>query len=461
MHLVPDILLYSLEDRRQLINEYYKAMEKLSPRLSRYVEDVQYAMETGMNSSVVSHLTYNLILAISKATNMLNTYEYIRSKYILDEEYDKEYDIWKDFLDKSDEIKKLINNIEDDYFDDDIDFLKFINDIIPPNLSNVEGLDLDESNCDMERIDLDPSQIIGYVEMASSVGAGLLKCLRQQMNNTECWLSNIKNAIYTDEEEGLNYDFIYKLNYNLYKKEYWPKDGQSFRNSVKELNHNKELTIEKLEQISYDERKNFYNSDTGRLWRDFSPNKKDLYFEAKRIGINEEQWRYMFKQICRFEAYDEWVEELRNPPESDEDKQKREKLLKANKVFNLEPSNSKHKVDILRLYYFIRDRFIAEKIFVYEWYALYYILRRVGVLTNCTTEDFVKQMNDEEWFAYIEKKCSANEINTYSFLNEKSPDVWDVMYKPTGNRASNKSVDNLKRKYTELEDNIDEIYVRE
>ena len=131
-------------------------------------------------------------------------------------------------------------------------------------------------------------------------------------------------------------------------------------------------------------------------------------------------------------------------------------------MFNLEPSKSKYKVDILLLYYFIRDRFITEKMFVYEWYALYYILRKFGVLTNCTTEDFVEQMNDEEWFANVNKKCSANEINTYNtFLTERSPESWDVKCKPEGNRASKNSIDNLIRKYSDLENTIDEIYIKE
>ena len=98
-----DILSYKLEDRRQVINEFYRTMEGLSPRLSRYVEDVQHAKEIGLNSSVVSHLTYNLVLTISKATRLLNTYEYIRSRYLLDDEYDKTYDIWKDFFNKANE----------------------------------------------------------------------------------------------------------------------------------------------------------------------------------------------------------------------------------------------------------------------------------------------------------------------------------------------------------------------
>ena len=186
-----------------------------------------------------------------------------------------------------------------------------------------------------------------------------------------------------------------------------------------------------------------------------------LAIEIKKSKLNEEQWKYFFQAIFELEEFDRWIEELRNPPESDEDKQKRERLLKSNKVFCLQPAKSKKNVDILLLYQFIETRFIAEKMFVYDWFALFYILKRTGVITTCTVEDFTKQMNDDEWFANAKKKCKANEINTYRFLLEKSPDVWDVKFKDLGNRATKKSIDNLSRKYSELEDTIDEIYVKE
>ena len=100
--------------------------------------------------------------------------------------------------------------------------------------------------------------------------------------------------------------------------------------------------------------------------------------------------------------------------------------------------------------------------FVYEWYALHYFLRREDLLLSSTIEDFEKQMNDDEWFGYVEKKCKANEINTYSFLNNKAPDVWDIKDKPKGtNKATKKAINNIFKKYSELEVTMDEIYTKE
>ena len=75
---------------------------------------------------------------------------------------------------------------------------------------------------------------------------------------------------------------------------------------------------------------------------------------------------------------------------------------------------------------------------------------------------FEKQMNDEEWFAGVDKKCSANEINTYGFLTKRSPDNWEIKYKPQGtNKATKKAIRNIYDKYSELVDTIDEIYIKE
>ena len=181
----------------------------------------------------------------------------------------------------------------------------------------------------------------------------------------------------------------------------------------------------------------------------------------KEQKLDDKQWKYFFQTIFELDEFDRWMEELRNPPESDENKQKRERLLKSNKIFCLKPAKLKKDVDILLLYQFIDTRFRAEKMFVYEWYALFYILKRIGVIITCTIEDFTKQMNDEEWFAHVEKKCKANEINNYTFLDNKSPETWSIKFSPKGNRATKKSIDKLLSKYSELEDCIDEIFIKD
>ena len=299
---LPDILDYSLEERREIIRRYYCETELLFPRLSRYVEDVQHAKDIGLNSSVVSNLTYNLLLTISKFTKKINNYEYIRCRYILDDEYDKAYEIWKTFSDNANRIKECINTIEDSYFDDDVNLQDFINEIIPPNLKNIhwEGMGVDPSSIVIESIDIDTRDLIVYLTMASSVGVGLLKCLRQKLNNTEVWLKSLKNGLYLDHEEYGDYEYTYLVNYNLYKKVYWPYDGANFRNSIEQLNFHRPVTALFLEQQYKDEMRQFVTNPVGRLWRDYHTNKKNLYIEAKRIKINEDQWKFYFRRTRIF-----------------------------------------------------------------------------------------------------------------------------------------------------------------
>lgn len=309
---LPDILHYSLEERREIIKRYYRETELLFPRLSRYVEDVQHAKDIGLNSSVVSNLTYNLLLTLSRFTKKLNTYEYIRCRYILDDEYDKAYEIWKTFSDNANRIKECINTIDDIYFDDEINLQDFINEIIPPNLNNIdwEGMGIDPSSVVMESIDIDTRELILYLTMASSVGVGLLKCLRQNLNNTEGWLESLKNGLYLDLEGYEDYEYTYLINYNLYKKVYWPYEGANFRNSIEQLNFHRPVTPIFIEQQYKDEMKQFVTNPVGRLWRDYHTNKKNLYIEAKRIKLNENQWKFYFMNICRFEEFEKWIVEL-------------------------------------------------------------------------------------------------------------------------------------------------------
>lgn len=440
-----DVLEFNLEGRKEFKKNHEEEMKYICSSLEHYYEDLIHAIEIDMSHSVASNLTYNMVLTLAKGLTSLTIYEYVQGAYMLDDDYNEVYDIWESIYDSNGKVIPLLTKLEEEnYFEEDIELETFINDIIPPHCEKAKGT---EKLLDFHR------------RVALKNGQSLSNSLICYLRHMEQWLSNIKIGIY--KGIGEDYDRIYAANYSLYKREYWPNDGRNFRSHIERHKPRFELlTPDYLAKLLWKEQIDFEHTEAGSLWRDYLEEKRELYFEAKRIKFNEEQWRYFFKQVCRFEEYENWIKELRNPPESAENKQKRERLLKTNRVFTLKPAKSKYDVDILLLYVFIRDRFITEKMFVYEWYALYYILRKVGVLTNCTTEDFVKQMNDEEWFANVDKKCSANEINTYGFLTDKSPDIWDVKFKPTGNRASKNSIDNIYRKYSDLDDTIDEIYVK-
>ena len=446
-------LFFDIEERSRIIADFDKNISYLFSSFKKYEEDVKFVLEHNLDVNIISRSTLNLTLVMQHLCESVSEYDYVIELYLMDDCYEKNRDLWSAFIDARQQMNSLFaklmeNNIFEVGTPSDSDVLKrmYYDDAVYNNNEKLSTTGIMQLN--REQVD----------EMN---GAELLICLDCLFQIFEDNLWELKNSAINRWEEGM--ESYYERNYLLYAIKYWPTQANNFRSHITRQRLRGKVDAIGLERLRQEAAHEFeYNTPSGKIWRDYSEDVTQMAIQMKEQRLDEKQWKYYFQRIFELEEYDRWIEELRNPPESDEDKQKRERLLKTNKVFNLEPSKSNYKVDILLLYYFIRDRFITEKMFVYEWYALYYSLRKFGVLTNCTTEDFVEQMNDEEWFANVNKKCSANEINTYNtFLTERSPESWDVKCKPEGNRASKNSIDNLIRKYSDLENTIDEIYIKE
>lgn len=427
------------------MTEFQSEMKHVISLVDHYHKEVKYILDNNLSSSAISHLTFSLASHLVRTVQNAKVYKKMVTLYLLDDCYDTNHEIFIKFKSVSEECLRVMVNIRElnvFSFDDDEK-----NDVTQ-NRFFIEGFSNDSFSLYELRKEIDLSQLNGMQ---------LLNVLYTAISAIANLLIDIKNnSIYFSIGE---FGLIFQANYRLFEKCYWPNLYNSFISL-----HNypyKDITVKSLKEILQEEIRQFTATPVGQLWRNYGNNDGEFALKLKNMNLSDVQWHFVFSNLVRFNEYKKWIYELENPPESDEDKQKRERLLKSNKVFNLRPAKSKCVVDILLLYQYIRDRFITEKMFVYEWYSLYYILKRNGIISNCTIEDFEKQMTDEEWFSDVEKKCSANEINNYGFLTEKSPDIWDVKFKPTGNRASKKSIENLSRKYSELEDTIDEIYIRE
>lgn len=453
-------LLFDLKERSRIIAEFDNDVAYMFSRLQKYEEDVKFVLDHNLDINIISRITLNLTLIMQQLCESVSRYDYVMEYYLMDDCYEKNRDLWSNFIDARQKMKKLFTNLhENNIFEVDT----------PDEVEVLQRSYYDDETYDRDEKVTETGMLqINQEEVDKMNGEELMICIDCLFQIFEDQLWELKNSAIERWIPGMKR--IYHFNYLIYAKYYWPKQVDNFRSHVARQRLRGKVDIIGLEKLRQELTHDFeYNSTGGKIWRDYSEDvtqmavhMKETFLKGKNNNEDEEQWWYFFKTVFELEEYDRWIEELRNPPESDEDKQKRERLLKTNKVFNLEPSKSKYKVDVLLLYYFIKDRFITEKMFVYEWYALYYILKRVGVIATCTIEDFEKQMNDEEWFAGVDKKCSANEINTYGFLTKRSPDNWDIKYKPQGtNKATKKAIRNIYDKYSELVDTIDEIYIKE
>lgn len=143
--------------------------------------------------------------------------------------------------------------------------------------------------------------------------------------------------------------------------------------------------------------------------------------------------------------------------EPDADKQKRQALIKTNKLLKLDGAPNDRKVDILKLYRFINKYFVGEIAHKYEWYALRRFLERNKLLIMCDNVEFAEHMNQEEWFGYAKKPCESNEMNIYNFLNSTPPDNWLEYDIPYGSRATKAALKSLYLRFRELEDNKAEL----
>ena len=137
--------------------------------------------------------------------------------------------------------------------------------------------------------------------------------------------------------------------------------------------------------------------------------------------------------------------------ETNEDAEKRKRLMATNTVIRSQTQSGKPTIDILKLYNYI-DRYFARDIsHKYEWYALRRFLERYNLLRECNNEQFAEQMNNEDWFGSLEKRCEANEMNYYNYLNTVHPDRWIETERQMGGRATPRSVSNIYKTYSNLE----------
>ncbi len=393
-----DVLEFSLEYRGDFIKEHNEEMEYICSSLNHYYDDITHAVDLELSHSVASHLTYNLVLTLAKGLTSLTIYEYMCGAYYLDEDYDSVYEIWKSVKNSAEKILPLVDKlINENYFDEDIEEEMFLSDILSPHCEKLKN---------KERL------LNLHRRVALKTGQSLIYTLICYLRHMEQWLSDLKNGIYKGIEE--DYDRVYQANYNLYKQEYWPNDGRNFRSHIENhIPHFEQLSADYLARRLWGEQQDFEHTETGVLWRDYFEDKKDLYFEAKRIKLDEEQWKYFFKSICRFEEYERWIDELRSP-QVNEDLQ----VIPAESDVNPQTDITQ------KIVAFFTDGTLKEE----EPSLLYFLLLAMWarrLLTNKEITAFVRMIGDVYPALYSDERTQEKVIMSLQNMNGKANQYFD------------------------------------
>lgn len=173
--------------------------------------------------------------------------------------------------------------------------------------------------------------------------------------------------------------------------------------------------------------------------------------DDKKPTVNQWAWILNYQPTIKEQHIHMGEKSAESKEETNADDEKRKKLMATNTVIRTQTKSGQLAIDILKLYNFIDRYFACEITYKYEWYALRRFLEKYNLLRVCDNEQFAGQMNNMEWFGSLEKRCEANEMNYYNYLNSVHPDKWIDTDIQMGSRATKRSVENIYKSYSNLE----------
>lgn len=287
----------NLETRREKMAQDVDELRHFCQQIARFPNDVKNVIEMHFSRAIISQLTYKIYAESFLVSHIILEYRYLNSQYLLGENYDEIYEVWNSYRENvSIMIKTIDGLVKTNFFSE--------NDYSDPSWHLIFK-ELYWKNLSIPMIKLEH-------ELSTMNGNGLLQMLSETLLVIRELVEKLKNDyLFIKEDE---FDTIYEANHLLYKRDYWPSEGRNFRQNV-ENNYlrNADNRIEELKRLLREEKNDFVHSQVGVIWRDFFVDKKELYQRMKNDGINEEQWKYFFLHICRFEEYEKWIEELQHP----------------------------------------------------------------------------------------------------------------------------------------------------
>lgn len=300
-------LFYGLEDRHRIISTFDKDMENMFRWINHYEEDIKFILERKLDVSIIQRMTLNLALVMQRFCESLDDYEYAIERYLLDDRYEKNHDVWAAFVDTNMKLEDLFDRL-----------LK----------NNVFEVD------DPDEINVCSRAFYGYVEYDSDGaiifddnryqlwldvvermnGAELIICVKRLLQYFNERFGTIKNSGLKWSDR--RFTEVYEQNYLLYAELYWPNQEKNFRNHVERRLLRGRVDVNGLERLRQDAVHDFeYHTAIGRIWRDYSEDIVQMAKQMKEQKLDEEQWKF-FKSIFEFDEYDRWIDELRYPLES-------------------------------------------------------------------------------------------------------------------------------------------------
>lgn len=289
-----ELLKLSFYDLEVLFGKFdYESLYTIM-QMEHYLDDIKHVIEQKMDVSIISHLTYNLNIQLLHCYNKTKEYYDASRFYLLGDHGMDIRERIKEYQEKENEIKNLINNFNE------ISLFE-IHCAHPADFLAAEhyrrGIeDKNKPLLNLER------------QLAFMNGVQLLKCLIYLLDLTDGKLLDIRNGLTYESNETL--EFVYDLNFVYYADTYWEDELKKFRITIKnELMD--EVTPQNIHGCYQHLLYNFKENEIGAVWADNVASISDLAYELKLKNLTYSQWGYYFKTIFQLEELKRWKNELK------------------------------------------------------------------------------------------------------------------------------------------------------
>lgn len=389
-------LKYNLGTRHSICGRYDAMVSYILEVLEHYEFDVKSILDFGLSKSMISHLTYNLVLQLIYYLDHIQEYQYVLVYYLLDERYKTNSKYLDDFENDINIVDTLLEVLKSDSFFNNESYRNdyaFDREYLKGRLGKQKK----------PKFRLEKS--ISYLN-----GEQLLVCAKNLLDLA-------KKEFYTIKKGTTYYNMeffaqVYDLNYLHYAKKIWPTKREQFRSHIANDLLRGNVTIERLDNEYRSISKDFCTNDMGKIWENYSSDKAQMGYEIKRKMIDEEQWDYFFTNIFKMEEIDRWIEEIKNPqlyvnnatfPNSDWDK-----------IF-------KDAIDVAQIKPVIAS-LLPENPSAADWFVVHKILEEIEWLQDNADTHFISWVEDV--YGWPNRAKNFKKIQS-GFKNEKSLD-WNA-----------------------------------